>query len=247
MMLTVLWLGLGCAQQAEEPVQQAARIVSLGSPVTELVYALGRGDSLVGRDSSSLFPEEALALPDVGYHRQLSAEGVLSLAPSLVLATAHAGPPEAIEQLRAAGVTVLLLPEEATAEGARARGQLAPERLPKVQKVKARSCSSLATNSKSPVPDEAKALTATPQSSKVEIGAAPSRRATAITTPQARSPPTMAATGRPTWLHAPPSTVAAAPPKAAPLETPSRPGSARGLRVSPCISAPARPKAPPTR
>jgi iron complex transport system substrate-binding protein len=129
MMLTVLWLGLGCARQAEEPVQQAARIVSLGSPVTELVYALGRGDSLVGRDSSSLFPEEALALPDVGYHRQLSAEGVLSLAPSLVLATAHAGPPEAIEQLRAAGVTVLLLPEEATAEGARARALAAGDAL----------------------------------------------------------------------------------------------------------------------
>ena len=78
--------------------------------MTELVYALGRGDTLVGRDTSSVFPEEALRLPDVGYHRQLSAEGVLSLAPTLVLATAHAGPPEAVDQLRAAGVTVLLLP-----------------------------------------------------------------------------------------------------------------------------------------
>ena len=54
---------------------------------------------------------------------------MLSLAPSLVLATAHAGPPEAIEQLRAAGVTVLLLPEEATAQGARARALAAGEAL----------------------------------------------------------------------------------------------------------------------
>jgi iron complex transport system substrate-binding protein len=133
MMLTVLWLGLGCVQQPEATVTPTSRIVSLGGPVTELVYALGRGDTLVGRDTSSVFPEEALRLPDVGYHRQLSAEGVLSLAPTLVLATAHAGPPEAVEQLRAAGVTVLLLPEEATAEGSRARTIAAGEALDRVE------------------------------------------------------------------------------------------------------------------
>lgn len=126
MILTLL--ALACAPTPEAPAADA-RIVSLGGPVTELVFALGRGAELVGRDTSSLYPAEALALPDVGYHRQLSAEGVLSLAPSLVLATAHAGPPEALDQLRAAGVTVLLLPEQATAAGARARAVAAGEAL----------------------------------------------------------------------------------------------------------------------
>lgn len=129
MILPLLWLGLGCAPPPEATVTPTARVVSLGGPVTELVYALGRGEALVGRDTSSLFPEEALRLPDVGYHRQLSAEGVLSLAPTLVLATAHAGPPEAVDQLRTAGVTVLLLPEEATVAGARARTLAAGEAL----------------------------------------------------------------------------------------------------------------------
>ena len=129
MIVSLLWLNLGCVQPSQAPVTPTLRLVSLGGPVTELVYALGRGETLVGRDTSSLFPAEALALPDVGYHRQLSAEGVLSLAPTFVLATAHAGPPEALDQLRAAGVTVLLLPEQATVDGARARAVAAGEAL----------------------------------------------------------------------------------------------------------------------
>lgn len=137
MILPLLWLGLGCAPPPEATVTPTARVVSLGGPVTELVYALGRGEALVGRDTSSLFPEEALRLPDVGYHRQLSAEGVLSLAPTLVLATAHAGPPEAVDQLRTAGVTVLLLPEEATVAGARARTLAAGEALGEQQAAEA--------------------------------------------------------------------------------------------------------------
>lgn len=137
MILPLLWLGLGCAPPPEATVTPTARVVSLGGPVTELVYALGRGEALVGRDTSSLFPEEALRLPDVGYHRQLSAEGVLSLAPTLVLATAHAGPPEAVDQLRTAGVTVLILPEEATVAGARARTLAAGEALGEQQAAEA--------------------------------------------------------------------------------------------------------------
>ena len=53
--------------------------------VTEIVYALGAEKRLVARDSTSLYPEAALALPDVGYMRQLSPEGVLSVNPSAIL------------------------------------------------------------------------------------------------------------------------------------------------------------------
>ena len=60
-------------------------------------------------------------MPKVAYHRRLSAEGVLSLRPTLIIATTEAGPPEAIQQLRSAGVTVLVLPHEPTVENAIAK------------------------------------------------------------------------------------------------------------------------------
>ncbi|HEY0178742.1 MAG TPA: ChuX/HutX family heme-like substrate-binding protein, partial [Dokdonella sp.] len=88
----------------------AGRVVSLGGDVTETVYALGAGADLVGVDSTSTWPPEAHALPDVGYLRQLAAEGVLALRPQLIVATHDAGPPSVIEQLRGAGVRVERLP-----------------------------------------------------------------------------------------------------------------------------------------
>ncbi|MFO8212236.1 ABC transporter substrate-binding protein, partial [Pseudomonas aeruginosa] len=62
------------------------RIVTVGPPVTELVFALGDGGSVVGRDTSSHHPQPVNDLPDVGYMRALSAEGVMSLDPTHVLA-----------------------------------------------------------------------------------------------------------------------------------------------------------------
>ncbi len=53
----------------------AQKVVTLGGDVTEIVYALGAQSALVARDSTSMWPEEALKLPDVGYLRQLNAEG----------------------------------------------------------------------------------------------------------------------------------------------------------------------------
>jgi iron complex transport system substrate-binding protein len=79
------------------------RIVSIGGDVTEIVYALGAGQRVVAVDSTSLWPPEADALPDVGYVRALSAEPIVALAPDLVLASAASGPPAALEQLRAVG------------------------------------------------------------------------------------------------------------------------------------------------
>lgn len=85
--------------QAEEP-----RIISIGGAVTEIVCALGGGKNLVGVDTSSLYPESVTKLSQVGYQRTLSAEGVLSLRPTLVLASEEAGPPRVVEQLKQSGV-----------------------------------------------------------------------------------------------------------------------------------------------
>jgi len=94
----------------------ARRIVSLGGVVTEIVFALGAGDRVVGVDDSSIYPSAAQKLPKVGYYRGFSIEGVASLNPDVVLASDQAGPPEALEQLRRLGKTVVMLPSAPTVE-----------------------------------------------------------------------------------------------------------------------------------
>lgn len=84
----------------------AARVVVLGGDLAEIAFALGAGDRLIAADDTALWPPEAADLPKVGYLRRLSAEGILSLGPDLVLASADAGPPAVIDQLRAAGLAV---------------------------------------------------------------------------------------------------------------------------------------------
>ena len=93
-------------------VRDVSRIVAvnLSGTLAEIVYSLGLGANVVGRDVATTF-EPARRLPVVTVAHDLSAEGVLALDPSLVLADPSIGPPEAIGQLRAAGVPVVLVPE----------------------------------------------------------------------------------------------------------------------------------------
>lgn len=104
-------LGAVLAAPGSALAKRALRIVSVGSAITEIIYALGAEKHLVGVDTTSIHPEEARALPQVGYMRALSAEGVLSLKPNLIIATTAAGPAGALEQLRATGIEVLILPD----------------------------------------------------------------------------------------------------------------------------------------
>lgn len=88
-----------------------SRIVAIGGAVTEIVFALGEQNRLVARDSTSIWPREAMALPDVGYMRALSPEGVLSVEPSGILALQGSGPKETVEVLRKASVPYVEVPE----------------------------------------------------------------------------------------------------------------------------------------
>lgn len=87
------------------------RIVTLGGSITETVHALGFGDRIVAVDEASIYPEAVTRLPQVGYYRTLSAEGVLSLGPDLVIGSTASGPPPVIGQIRRAGVRVELIPD----------------------------------------------------------------------------------------------------------------------------------------
>ena len=100
------------ARNRDVTVTDSGRIVSIGGAITEILYALGFEDRLAGVDSTSLYPPAALRdKPNVGYMRQLSAEGVLGLNPTLVLAAQGSGPKETMDVLEAAKVPLVLVPE----------------------------------------------------------------------------------------------------------------------------------------
>jgi len=108
-------LTAGAAVSAEE-----LRIVALGGSITEILYALGAEDKIVGVDSTSVAPPSALKdKASVGYVRAISAEGVLSLKPTLVLAITGAGPASALELIRGAGAALETVPDAPTPEGVR--------------------------------------------------------------------------------------------------------------------------------
>ena len=115
-LFVVLASGLGTLSAAAE---EAKRVISVGGSITEIVYELGAGDRLVAVDTTSSYPPAAEALPDVGYMRQLAAEPILALEPDLLLLVEDAGPPATLDQLRAAGISIVTLPDQPTLDGIR--------------------------------------------------------------------------------------------------------------------------------
>ncbi len=114
----LLFAAVAAGAAAADPTP---RIISIGGSVTETVYALGGQSLLIADDQSSVYPDAARKLPQIGYMRTLAAEGILSLHPDLVLAAPEAGPKAALEQLAAAGVRLVKLDEGYTVEAALAR------------------------------------------------------------------------------------------------------------------------------
>ena len=102
----------------EVVVDNSKRTVSVGGSITEILYELGADDRVVAVDSTSQFPARALAeKKNVGYMRALSPEGVLGIAPSLILALQGSGPPQALSVLEAAGVPMVMVGDEFSGEG----------------------------------------------------------------------------------------------------------------------------------
>ena len=83
------------------------RIVSLSKHLTEMIFALGKGSTIVACDLSSTYPDSAKLLTKVGYHRSLNAEGIISMRPGLVLHSNDIGPETVLPQLKAAGLHVM--------------------------------------------------------------------------------------------------------------------------------------------
>jgi iron complex transport system substrate-binding protein len=86
--------------------------------INELLYAIGAQDVLVARDLTSVYPKEITRLPSVGYHRALSAEGIVSVRPTLVLTDGNVGPPPVLEQIRKVGIPVVEMRPGSTPDSA---------------------------------------------------------------------------------------------------------------------------------
>lgn len=102
-------------------VTDVSRIIPLNGDIAEVVWALGLGDRVVATDISATYPAEARERPKIGYQRQLAAEGILALRPTVIIGNDNAGPPAVIEQLRGAGVPVVIFAFPSTLEGALAK------------------------------------------------------------------------------------------------------------------------------
>ncbi|WP_281966481.1 heme/hemin ABC transporter substrate-binding protein [Roseovarius nanhaiticus] len=107
----------GLVATAPALAETKADILSIGGAVTEIIVALGQQDRLKARDTTSSYPPEIAELPDVGYMRALSPEGVLSVDPALIITGEGAGPPEALDVIRAADVELVEVPDARDADG----------------------------------------------------------------------------------------------------------------------------------
>ena len=108
-----LWVSAGAAQETNPH----ADVLSIGGSVTEIVYALEQEHRLIARDTTSTYPPNATRLPDVGYMRALSPEGVLSVRPELIISEDGAGPPETLEILEQASIPFVVISDDYSRQG----------------------------------------------------------------------------------------------------------------------------------
>lgn len=86
------------------------RIVSIGGGLTEAIFAIGAQDKIIARDGTSYYPESVNELPDVGYMRMLDAEPIVAMNPDLILAKEGSGPASVLDQIKALGVNIEIMP-----------------------------------------------------------------------------------------------------------------------------------------
>ena len=99
-------------------ITDASRIVTLSGEFTETVFALGLGPNVVAVDLTSMYPDEALLLPKIGVEFRLLAEPIIAAEPTVVIGDEDAIPKTEIEQVRAAGIPVVLFAALSTTEAA---------------------------------------------------------------------------------------------------------------------------------
>ncbi|TXD36198.1 ABC transporter substrate-binding protein [Lujinxingia vulgaris] len=108
-------------EAAADDALEAERLVVLGGPIAEIAFALGAGEQVVAADKSAEYPPEAASVASLDYYRMTSVEAVLSNRPDRVLASEGVGPAEVVDQLKGAGVDVVVFEEPTDVASARER------------------------------------------------------------------------------------------------------------------------------
>jgi iron complex transport system substrate-binding protein len=101
----------------ESTITDTSRIVSLNGDLTEIIYELGLGDQVVAVDVTTTYPEASDDVPRIGFGQQLAAEPVIAFSPTVVIGDQQIEPSESIEQLRNAGIPVVILETQTTLDG----------------------------------------------------------------------------------------------------------------------------------
>ena len=99
--VAVALVSASCSRFHNAPSESKdARYVVISPIYNEIIWALGAQDKVVGIDLSTTYPPEVKNVQTVGYHRALSAEGILSLHPTAVIHDNNIGPPQVVQQLQ---------------------------------------------------------------------------------------------------------------------------------------------------
>ena len=97
-----------CGRFRDKSAQTAGtdRVVCVSKQLNEFMYAIGAEQHLVAVDLTSIYPPQIKKLPTVGYHRALSAEGIISMRPTLFLTDGNVGPSAVLDQLKKVGIPI---------------------------------------------------------------------------------------------------------------------------------------------
>ena len=107
---------VGCGRDSSS---NGPRVVCVSKQINEYLYDIHAERVLVARDLTSIYPPQITRLPSVGYHRALSAEGIISMKPTMLLTDGNLGPDAVVEQVRKVGIPVLTLNPGSTPDSAR--------------------------------------------------------------------------------------------------------------------------------
>jgi iron complex transport system substrate-binding protein len=118
--ISTLALLAGCGRQGDRHARDAQerRIVSVSKQINEFIFAIGADDDLVAVDLTSIYPPEIKKLPTVGYHRALSAEGIISMKPTVFLTDGNVGPDAVLDQLKKVGIPIMVMDPGSTVDSA---------------------------------------------------------------------------------------------------------------------------------
>jgi iron complex transport system substrate-binding protein len=116
--LAVSLIGLVIASCSTENQRSGTRVVCVSKQINEFLYAIGAESVLVARDLTSIYPPQITKLPSVGYHRALSAEGIVSMRPTMLLTDGNLGPEAVVNQVKQVGIPVVIMTPGGTPDSA---------------------------------------------------------------------------------------------------------------------------------